>query len=1379
MRGPNGNGWGSNKYLRRDAEMDGKHRKAMNCARKELRPLLNALRFVESSNRVLVPDGDAGASIGPYQISEEYHRDAWRNKSHVWTKCRDLEHAETTVVNYWLKYCPEAVATHDWETLAKTHNGTDYKEVQSPACFRSTAVLEKDNISGPQGPIRPNTVYYWSKVMRHLKQHEHIPEHATKVAPRRPPEFARHAVGARLAKVVKTNSSGLQWLHHTDESEEDVPDAPSSSHQSISPPRGRRALTRVASAPSNVEDTQGRRSLSEGGDTIKDNPLIPASTSSAASEFGQAFSKDEAARSGRARFLEDGRSNGGRSRSISMGRSSSLARRPSRIRSASPRPHGMQSAGVDTLALPPRPPRGLFLTSPGSSLPSQSGSDEDNATLLEQLSPSALANYRYWATYWRFPEKVKKELAASLIQSTWRMHKARTMFLHIKLAAEMLQRRRRASSARQTFLSQRQAARVIQQQWRGSQVARRAAAARLEARMQAEEMEKVTLREKAAARVILRSWQAYRRKKEEVAVKIQSRWRCEQVRRQYLATRSHIVALQQLWRSRVARHSATTVIQSHWKGGMQRASFARQLERRAQAALTIQGRWKSNRVGEATRLELRKAHAAASVIQARWRGRCTRSQYIQERRAATSVQRAWRAHRERKRLHDAAVAVQRIRRGLVYQRGPGEQPLQVVTSSNLHSAFRLPGEESEQADDHAEIEEGRSSRSDHPKTLEKDETGSYREHAAIMGHRCSIRQERSELSINKCHGSLMSSGAHQEQLAESVNSKMAGGSLELDGEALAAPQERLQAEELDETTLSMSELVRRIPGWPFLSEPMKEFLEWAKGNEEAGKKLLARADVPQLVKNRLDSQEVRELLRRSLEGDDILKAASSSPLDELQAAPSGDGDTWDEDVLIGSPLRADHEADRSLGASPYIRELSQVEGGPVELEHSPGRVSQEEALLGGGSVELFGGLSLSRIKEGQVAGCMGTISASKASSAAGEEVEDTDVGFWEEGVSVARWVPASPSTSIGGTAADGVDGPAPSTSRRATPAARDTGAGARLVDVQVPAMSEGRVHPPVKAQISPGRGGGSVVLEQPPLAGPVDSLPPSPSLPVPGGKALSSPSSAKKPFLSIFRSKSFSPRTLHSAVSSQPWSTTSSPVTPKTLSFDEAAGQDNQAAKNPISAGSLPRDADASSPLSGGSPLTSSHWKRSASMKDRGRRDGDSEGSRSSSIPPLLIQLCDSWEKNHVDLRLRTAIYDQLDLEPLSEAGSQALRARSSLQAEISRMQAIELEPEVLSAAARGVREQRDELFSTIAGKLSQAGRQQLYTDWGIRKWATGRLKLVVYKLLWIDASNAMVECKVPWQHEGDFGPDYIGVAPWKHPVQATASDALWPLSAQ
>lgn len=154
--------------------MDPNFKRALLEARRELRPLLNALRFVESSNRVNVPDGDMGMSIGPLQISEEYHRDAWRHRSPAWTRCRELEHAEQTVVSYWLKYCPDAVLTHDWEALAKTHNG------------------------GPNGPNTDKTLYYWSKVLRTLKEQQiSIPSNATSIPPRRPPHFARYAVGAR------------------------------------------------------------------------------------------------------------------------------------------------------------------------------------------------------------------------------------------------------------------------------------------------------------------------------------------------------------------------------------------------------------------------------------------------------------------------------------------------------------------------------------------------------------------------------------------------------------------------------------------------------------------------------------------------------------------------------------------------------------------------------------------------------------------------------------------------------------------------------------------------------------------------------------------------------------------------------------------------------------------------------------------------------------------------------------------------------------------------------------------------------------------------------------------------------------------------------
>jgi hypothetical protein len=37
--------------------------------------------------------------------------------------CRNVDHAEETVIQYWSIYCPKALETHDFETLAKVHNG--------------------------------------------------------------------------------------------------------------------------------------------------------------------------------------------------------------------------------------------------------------------------------------------------------------------------------------------------------------------------------------------------------------------------------------------------------------------------------------------------------------------------------------------------------------------------------------------------------------------------------------------------------------------------------------------------------------------------------------------------------------------------------------------------------------------------------------------------------------------------------------------------------------------------------------------------------------------------------------------------------------------------------------------------------------------------------------------------------------------------------------------------------------------------------------------------------------------------------------------------------------------------------------------------------
>ncbi|KAH7444332.1 hypothetical protein KP509_02G074000 [Ceratopteris richardii] len=113
--------------------------------RQELRPLLNSIRFVEASSRKTSYDGVS--RIGPFQISRQYHQDAWEHSPPiVWSRCRDLNHAENTVIAYWFKYCPEALQRRDFETLATTHKDG----VQS---------MQKEDASS-----------YWNKISHHLKQ---------------------------------------------------------------------------------------------------------------------------------------------------------------------------------------------------------------------------------------------------------------------------------------------------------------------------------------------------------------------------------------------------------------------------------------------------------------------------------------------------------------------------------------------------------------------------------------------------------------------------------------------------------------------------------------------------------------------------------------------------------------------------------------------------------------------------------------------------------------------------------------------------------------------------------------------------------------------------------------------------------------------------------------------------------------------------------------------------------------------------------------------------------------------------------------------------------------------------------------------------------
>jgi hypothetical protein len=84
--------------------------------------------------------GDGGRSLGTYQIQRAYWSDGGGDPKLYHRLAFDNAASRRVMVGYWRKYCPAALAAHDWQTLARTHNG------------------------GPAGAGRAQTAAYWLKV---------------------------------------------------------------------------------------------------------------------------------------------------------------------------------------------------------------------------------------------------------------------------------------------------------------------------------------------------------------------------------------------------------------------------------------------------------------------------------------------------------------------------------------------------------------------------------------------------------------------------------------------------------------------------------------------------------------------------------------------------------------------------------------------------------------------------------------------------------------------------------------------------------------------------------------------------------------------------------------------------------------------------------------------------------------------------------------------------------------------------------------------------------------------------------------------------------------------------------------------------------------
>ena len=109
--------------------------------------ILDAIRFVESSDRDNVPDGDNGLAIGPYQIHRVYWIDATARDRSIggdYQDCRQRAYAERVIAAYMQRYVPDAWRIGDAETIARVHNG------------------------GPKGHQKDATLGYWQRVLARL-----------------------------------------------------------------------------------------------------------------------------------------------------------------------------------------------------------------------------------------------------------------------------------------------------------------------------------------------------------------------------------------------------------------------------------------------------------------------------------------------------------------------------------------------------------------------------------------------------------------------------------------------------------------------------------------------------------------------------------------------------------------------------------------------------------------------------------------------------------------------------------------------------------------------------------------------------------------------------------------------------------------------------------------------------------------------------------------------------------------------------------------------------------------------------------------------------------------------------------------------------------
>ena len=97
-----------------------------------------AIHQVETGGRLGNIVGDNGHSLGPLQISRDYHADSGIRGDYV--NVKNYVYACQVMRAYLARYAGDALKKNDWQTCARVHNG------------------------GPKGALKPQTIAYSRRV---------------------------------------------------------------------------------------------------------------------------------------------------------------------------------------------------------------------------------------------------------------------------------------------------------------------------------------------------------------------------------------------------------------------------------------------------------------------------------------------------------------------------------------------------------------------------------------------------------------------------------------------------------------------------------------------------------------------------------------------------------------------------------------------------------------------------------------------------------------------------------------------------------------------------------------------------------------------------------------------------------------------------------------------------------------------------------------------------------------------------------------------------------------------------------------------------------------------------------------------------------------